>query len=319
MPIDESTPRSRSERTDRKLKLIYLMGFGRSGSTLLANILGEFNGFLSVGEIRSIWEWGFLQNRACGCGKPFLDCEFWKGVSEQISKRAGAIQAERWNRLCLAETRTRDTLKFSLSRGKLPPPRGLREYLAITDTVYAAVRESSGCRVVVDSSKFPFYGRLLGEIRGLELYILHLIRDPRAATYSWSVPQPQPGAPMRRMGTLESSILWNLWNVSTEGLQAPDRKRYLRIRYEDFVLRPRAAVDDILAWVDEHPANSPFSAEDAVRLGTNHTLKGNPCRFKTGLVPLAEDIRWKTEMNPRERRITEILTRPIARRYGYVY
>ncbi len=105
---------------DQKIKVIYIMGWGRSGSTILSSILGQMDGFLQVGEIRTIWSDGFDQNRICGCGKPFLECDFWTRVFKDFSRRVETVQAKQWNRFCQDETRSLSAPKHLLSRWILP-------------------------------------------------------------------------------------------------------------------------------------------------------------------------------------------------------
>lgn len=56
---------------NEKIKVLYLAGWSRSGSTILSNILGEINGFFSTGEITYIWQRGLIINKLCGCDLPF--------------------------------------------------------------------------------------------------------------------------------------------------------------------------------------------------------------------------------------------------------
>ena len=69
-----------------KFKVLYVAGSGRSGSTILGNILGGVEGFFSVGELRLIWERGLIRNWLCGCGVSFRECPVW---SEVVSERSG--------------------------------------------------------------------------------------------------------------------------------------------------------------------------------------------------------------------------------------
>ena len=61
-------------------KVLYIAGSGRSGSTILDNILGELDGFVSAGEVRFLWERGMRDDRTCACGEPFSSCPFWGDV-----------------------------------------------------------------------------------------------------------------------------------------------------------------------------------------------------------------------------------------------
>ena len=65
------------------IKVLYIGGYGRSGSTLLDRLLGQMQGFHSVGEMWNIWQKCFIENQLCGCGKPFQECDFWSAVVEE--------------------------------------------------------------------------------------------------------------------------------------------------------------------------------------------------------------------------------------------
>ena len=63
-------------------RLLFIAGWGRSGSTLLDRILGQVPGVFSAGELRDIWRRGALEDRLCGCGSPFRECAVWRKVGE---------------------------------------------------------------------------------------------------------------------------------------------------------------------------------------------------------------------------------------------
>ena len=98
--------------------------------------------------------------------------------------------------------------------------------------MYRAVLDVSGCALVVDSSKLPSYGFVLGQVPDLDVRFVHLVRDPRGAAYSWSRPKAQPDSEdgMQRMSVLKSSSLWLAWNASAPALLR-DPSRYLVVRH----------------------------------------------------------------------------------------
>src|SRR3712207_8209479 len=59
----------RSVMTNYPVKVLYVVGLGRSGSTILSNSLGQIGGFFSGGELNFIWRHNVLENRLCGCGR----------------------------------------------------------------------------------------------------------------------------------------------------------------------------------------------------------------------------------------------------------
>ena len=61
--------------SETDVKVLFLAGWGRSGTTIIDNILGEIDGFFSVGELYHLWGRGLVQERRCGCGVPPRQCE----------------------------------------------------------------------------------------------------------------------------------------------------------------------------------------------------------------------------------------------------
>src|SRR4029078_5765586 len=73
---------ARSVDRTQGLRVLFIAGWGRSGSTLLDRILGQVPGVFSAGELRHIWQRGVGEDRLCGCGEPFASCSVWRKVSE---------------------------------------------------------------------------------------------------------------------------------------------------------------------------------------------------------------------------------------------
>jgi hypothetical protein len=168
------------------LKVLFIGGYGRSGSTLLDRVLGQVPGFLSVGELRHVFQEGYLENRRCGCGAHFLDCEFWRAVSERAF---GPPDRGRMDEIAALKKRVDRWWLAPLLGRRLGMPAARRDVDAYRDVLrrlYAAIAAESGAGVLIDSSKDVSHGYAL---RGLEddldLHILHLVRDPRAVAFSW--------------------------------------------------------------------------------------------------------------------------------------
>jgi Sulfotransferase family len=307
--------------SDGRVKVLYVVGLGRSGSTILSNSLGQIPGFFSGGELNFIWRHNVIENRLCGCGRPFRECPVWTRVMDEAFGGMDSVDPREMMRLQNLGTRTRH-IPSMLTEGSR---RGLAERLEKLLTSYGRLYEAIGkvtdSRVVVDSSKEPAHGFAMGMVPGVELYALHLIRDPRAAAYSWSKKKYQPDtdikAYMVRFSPTKSSALWDSWNASAEALWRRTPERYLRLRYEDFVSDPRRSFEEILRLVREAEAEPPLVGEREVKLGVSHTVSGNPNRFETGAVELRPDHEWISKMNPRDRTLVTALTLPLLKHYGY--
>jgi hypothetical protein len=307
--------------SDDRVKVLYVVGLGRSGSTILSNSLGQIPGFFSGGELNFIWRHNVIENRLCGCGRPFRECPVWTRVMDEAFGGMDGVDPREMMRLQNLGTRTRHIPSMLTEKGRRSLAERLEKLLLNYERLYEATGKVTGSRVIVDSSKEPAHGFAMGMVPGVDFYVLHLIRDPRAAAYSWSKKKPQPDTDTRehmvRFSPTKSSALWDSWNASAEALWRRTPERYLRLRYEDFVSDPRESFEKILALVGEPDAAPPLVGEREVKLGVSHTVSGNPNRFETGAVELRTDREWISKMNPRDKALVTALTLPLLKHYGY--
>lgn len=302
------------------IRILYIGGYGRSGSTLVERALGQLDGFCAVGELRHVWERGFRDNQLCGCGQPFRACPFWREVVERAFGGFDRIDLPRMLRLAQSADRTR-FIPCLLWRGSAGFERRVAAYGAALRGLYAAIRDVSGCRVVIDSSKEPSYAYLLRRVAGLDLSLLHLVRDSRAVAFSWVRKRERPEihwtqAFMDVHAPLKSAALWMLFNALCHGLGAlgcPTR----RVHYEDFVADPTAVLQAVLADLGAGDAGLDFVRDQRLTLAPNHTVSGNPMRFAVGEVEVVLDHEWRARMAPADRRLMSALTYPLLRAYGY--
>ncbi len=301
------------------MKVLYIAGFGRSGSTILANSLGQIGGFFSGGEMNFIWKHALIENRLCGCGKHSRECPVWNAVFDEAFGGMENVDAREMMRLQYSGARTRHIPQMLTKNGKLKLEGRMGKFLPSSARLYEAIKSVTNSRVIVDSSKEPAYGRAISMILEIDLRVLHLVRDPRAAAYSWLKKKEQPDSEdrefMHQKSALDSAILWDAWNVSTEALWRNDK--YMRLRYEDFIAAPKESFRSILDFIGEPDAELPLAGEREVKLGVSHTVSGNPNRFDTGSVELRPDDRWRKEMAAKDRNIVTALTFPLLARYGY--
>ncbi len=306
------------------VRVLYLAGSGRSGSTLVTTILGQLDGVFAAGELRYLWQRGVLENRPCGCGQPFAECPFWRKV---LAELPGADAAR-----IAAGLRIRLRLRglpglLRRHRNRRPAPAGHLDDAVLAELYSAIARNLStptgtGVPLIVDSSKLPPYGALLGTLPGLDLRILHLVRDPRATAFSWRRRRRLDGAAddrlMSRPPVWKAALLWLVWNTATVRLWGRSRpERYLRVRYEDFVAEPERTVRRIARFAGEVPDRLPFTGTHGVRLEPTHSVAGNPARHRVGVVPVADDTEWLGGLSRRAWVVVTGLTLPALRHFGY--
>jgi hypothetical protein len=299
--------------------VLFIGGLGRSGSTLIDRVLGQTPGVCSVGELVFLWERGLLANERCGCGEPFDGCPFWKEV--------GVRAFGGWDRIDPAAILAR---QGRVDRNRYVPAmlvpalapgyrRRLEPYAEAVGRLYKAVAAVAGAALIVDSSKHASTAAMLRNVPGIDARIAHLVRDPHGVAWSWSKTVERPDATdgvslMARVGPARIAARWQSYNA----LLALVRSSGGVLRYEDFVDRPEHATRRLLALgglaIDALPQ---FTGPRTVILDVDHTVAGNPLRFRTGELGIRADDEWRRAMPRSRRALVGTLAFPSTLRYRY--
>lgn len=309
---------------DDKVKVVFIGGYGRSGSTLFDRMLGQVEGFVSVGELGNIWERSFGENQLCGCGKPFKACAFWGAIVEEAFGGFDKVDAQEVYALKRSVERMRYIPRLVFPHFRTPEYRKLlSEYTEILDRLYKAIRSVSGSTYVIDSTKDPPYGFVLSTLPGIELHVAHLVRDSRAVAYSWQRKKRRPEIHwkeeyMPKYSAIKSSWEWGLWNVLVHflGFHA---SHYVLLRYENIVKQPRQALLDFLGkmGVLEVAPTQHFIDNRSLTLRVDHTVSGNPIRFTQGTIEVRPDTEWQHKLSASQRTLVTALTWPLLLKYKY--
>ena len=312
-----------SESPQGPVRVLYIGGLGRSGSTLLDRMLGQLPGFFSAGEIRDLWQRSLKENLLCGCGQPFRSCPVWKEVGEQAYGGWDNVDADEV--LGLMRSVDRHNRFVLLVKPGLWPPfaRRVERYAAILAPLFRAIHEVSGGATIIDSSKAPSTAFLMRRVPGIQLSAVHLVRDSRGVAHSWTKKVVRPDAPgremyMHRYQPPRIAFRWMTRNAMMEllgRLGVPE----VRVRYETLIREPRQELARLLDGLGHSvaPEDLAFISDGEVTLRPNHTVMGNPMRMDHGPVRLRLDEQWRTAMARKHRGMVTVLTTPLLRRYGY--
>ena len=174
--------------------------------------------------------------------------------------------------------------------------------------------------MLIDSSKQTSLPWCLRRSPGIDLRVIHCVRDSRGVAASWAKATKRPEAVsaehelMPQFSPARISSWWTVHNTAIEPIGR--RLPAIRMRYEDFVSDPRRSTRRMLdlAGVDARWTTSPRARSSC---GETHSCAGNPMRFRQGEIALVADERWRQEMAPGARRTVTALTAPLLRHYGY--
>lgn len=307
--------------TGNRIRILCITGSSRSGSTILGATLGQIEGFFCAGEMQRIWDRDWLVDEHCSCGEPILACPRWSPIFAEIIGKYDRELARQVRRARNSVVRLYGLPRLlgAQSLDQLPNP--VRDYVSLTERLYQTIARQTGCRVIVDTSKYPTYSYLLRLAPSLDVRVVHLVRDARAVAYSWQRVKSYPTAKgiryMERHTAPRSAAAWNILNGLADLLWERDSARFRLIRYEDFVVQPRRVLQAILDHADESDAAPPLVGEDALDIRSHHIIAGNANRFQTGRVRLSLDNEWRHRLRRLDALLVTALTFPLLRKYGY--
>jgi hypothetical protein len=298
-----------------KPRILYITGMMRCGSTFVGNVLNELPGAVHIGERYFLWKNALLRdgtNTLCGCGLDLLKCEVWSGHLGEVDDR----RARRLWGLQERHLRTRHTAaRLAESRGRRDAPTEVGELSDAVAAVHHGITAANGPGLIIDSSKNAADAAVLARRQDLDVRLLHIVRDPRATVSSYLSPKQY----LERMSAARTLSYWAGFNLASEAVgRSLGDGRYLRIRYEDFVRRPRAVTGRIARFTGHEDISAiDFDEDSSVLLGTNHTITGNPDRLRQGRVEIKRHEPWRDTMSRPGKVAAFAGVAPLMLRYGY--
>jgi hypothetical protein len=322
-PASAQSPDGAAQASVPAPTVIFIAGSGRSGSTVFERALGDVPGMVNVGELIDLARRTVPLGERCGCGLPFADCPFWAAVGKRASGGwdGGRMAALEQLRLRVARQRHIPRLLAMPLAG-----RGFRadvaEYGARYAAIYQAIADRAGAACVIDASKLPAQALALARA-GIDLRVVHLVRDARGVAHSLGKQVTRPHAvatadQMSRYVPAEAAARWL-------GIQAEAELLHrcgipvARVRYEDFVREPRPVIQAALGQLGL-PVDEPQLAhirDGRLVLGRSHGLSGNPSRFSEGDITLRADEAWRDRMPRRDRMVVTAICSPLLLRYHW--
>ncbi len=258
-PSDKPMHKSAQPSTAQKPKVIYVMGQGKSGSTILGVALGNCSDVFFAGELCS---WLMTS------GRPLLGgserTQFWKGVNEDVAGGDELFGGKAFQYL------ERGLSLFRIDRW--PARRRLRErYLRVTEDLYLAVANRAGVTHVVDTSHLPLRARELQELKGVDLYLVFLVRSTESivASYTRHVKRREVAERRWRFFVINTQ-LWLTYTLSVFVFLRQRNDRRLLVRHEDFIADPEGVLREILDFAD-----SSAQIPDLASLSTGIPFQGN--------------------------------------------
>jgi hypothetical protein len=309
-----------SEDTD----LAYILAASYSGSTLLAMLLGSQPEACTVGEMR-VPSIDAPDRYLCSCGDQIQRCRFWALVSDRMKARGFSgfdITTARLSIHAVDNTYAHRLLD-PLPRGpllegiretalRLSPawPAQLRDIQHRNGALVDVLREITGTKVVIDSSKIALHLNYLLKTPGLRVKVIQLVRDGRAVAISMighGLKRPTPRETMAA-----AALSWRRNNEAGEHILARlPASQWLHVRYEELCREPEETLRNICRFVG-------IASRDLVldfRSKQQHVL-GNEMRLASTSAIRVDD-RWRSKLTKEDLGVFNEVAGEMNRKYGY--
>lgn len=293
------------------VKVLYIAGYGRGGTTLIDIALGEHPVVMGAGEIATLARHVWVNDEYCACGATVRSCQIWSAIVRDWTADETRSSIDDYRR---SQERTETIAGF----GRAVERRGGSGHARRTEKLFRSIVARSGKAIVVDSSKLPGRGFALADMPGIDLYVIHVVRDARGVAWSMRKGfQRQVDKGLQRdlhpKPLTYTALRWSIVNLATELLcRRLGPGRSLRVRYEDFVDAPKATLARILALVGERV--QPGLADAPIR--PQHQVAGSRHRMQSAIT-IKRDEGWKSAMPRLQQAWVALVTAPLLLRYGY--
>jgi hypothetical protein len=251
--------------------ILYIMGFGRGGSTILEILLANNPGVFGSGELTHIFSDAVLRNVACSCGAASSDCTIWSKVWKRLN---WTEETARTNVRLLR--RVEHHARFHLVAAGLVDRATLDSYARINGDLFQAISEVTGAEVVIDSSKYA--GRALALHRAFpdRVQVICLTRSPRALMHSFEKPQHDEQLQKSALGAcLYYTYVLSCLRIAVKQLGT----HALGVCYEDLASNQERIIRRIGEWWGRDVSQTLAKLRMREMFDVGHIVTGNRLRY----------------------------------------
>jgi hypothetical protein len=257
-----------------KPKVVLIAGSAHGGTTILSMVLGQHPQIFATGKLRNFPHGDlFNEDKVCSCGTPTHACPFWTQIREQFRPLQDAPDQQKIPRLV------------------------------------EIISRESGLPFVCDVSHNVEYAQLLAGICGIDLYLVHVVRDGRGVVHSrirkdLGIGRLTPSFFGRVGRAFTASRRWLRHHREFARLQKKLGGKAVCIQYEELCRDPRTALkpvgeclgldfDEIGKRLGEGQQLKPVA----------HLLRGNQVLRSRSDIVLRHDTAYRTAMSWTDRAV----------------
>ena len=296
-------------------KIVAISGSGRTGSTLLSLLLSQNRSIFNLGQLRDLWA-AWAVDAPCSCGHRLSGCPVYSVVIRDVfgAPPDAGLQSIRGE----MKSFFRDAARLhDWSAAGAVAALGARHAVFLTrlGTVLDALQRTTDATEFVDASKSPEMALAFAMTPGTDLWVLNLVRDPRAIAVSWA---------RRRQRVFAGWEFSRTWVRRQRVLSRWSRSlgtRFIEVRYEDFATDARSTVERVQGWAELAPAPQVFQSSDRATISWAGQHLYPPANERVlaeraSEVTIAPADDWRDRRHWLQHAIALLATHPYGARYA---
>lgn len=278
----------------KKKTIIYLLGAGRSGTTILATILNLHEKIVSIGEMHQFPE-HIINNKNCSCGHNLQVCTFWSNINTELNKDKQFYNE--MNNLFLKEESHKKIPLIILNKTVK------KKYLKGNEDIFNAIYKKTNKPYLLDSSKYIARFLLLKKSGNFNIRGLYIVRDLRGVINSFN---KQVQTSKKPLSTIVYYCIINFFGELVCRLNS----NIIKIKYEDFIENPTNIIQDIGLFLNEDLTSVVNKLNKKTDIKIPHIIGGNRLK-KNKKIKLKKDLIWKKNISRKKQIFYYLLALPL--------
>ena len=283
------------EKTDKRTKVIYVLGSAYSGSTLMGLALNKHAQITNLGEVTNL-ESDYCDRARCTCQQTLKDCAFWTTVKQAIEADASSASfnlSARGKREYLDRRGGWEKIQLLLGRSLASTYSAnyLKDYRTKNENFFTTVASAfPKSEYLVDLSKSAERLKVLLSSQRLDIWCIYLRRDP-LKVYASTLKRPKRTRRFWGPKSLREAIWLKARTRDMEKtFSSVPAKRRITVDFVEFTTNPQAVLNGILTQLDLPPLDNKSAEAFLIHPSRQHIYVGNRWLFKPNLtdIPIRE-------------------------------
>lgn len=246
--------------------IVYIIGAGRSGTTILGILLGDENDICHVGEINNFYKYNGIP--------PNDDINVIK--NKYFKKIFNSLDNKNSNIIWKFEYH----LNFIRSIFGLYSKKDKNDYKRLQTQLFDKFFETSKAQIIVDSTKYPSRLIVLDKYTQYNIYLIYIIRHPIGFLNSVekkNIEQPN-------QSFLFSIIYYFAINLMCAIAFTRHKGKKIKLKYESLTSRPLKSIEEIEKSFNINLDIVKYKLNNNIPFNTGHIFDGNRIRLQNKII-----------------------------------